>query len=229
MNLEPISLLLFASLVSAADLVGEATLIDSGKAVYTERHQITTGNDGRNRRIRSEYTRPSGEVFATKVTDFSKNPLLPDVVFEDRRFGLKEELILEDKGKTLLIRRNQTGAKTEETRLQTRPDMVAGQGFDNFLKIHFDDLQSKERPISFVVPPKMDFFRFDAIALPTESERVRFRLRASSFLLRLFADSIEVEYDRDTRRLLTYRGLSNLDSDDGKAQSVLIRYKTDRP
>ncbi|MCK7574735.1 MAG: hypothetical protein MZV65_01690 [Chromatiales bacterium] len=44
-------------------------------------------------------------------------------------------------------------------------------------------------------------------------------------MLRLFAPKLEVRYDRDTRRLLSYRGASNLLSADQGVQNVTITYR----
>jgi hypothetical protein len=53
---------------------------------------------------------------------------------------------------------------------------------------------------------------------------VRVRVEIDSWVLRLFAGSLDVEYDRASRRLLRYRGLSNLTDARGDNPEVEITY-----
>jgi hypothetical protein len=56
-------------------------------------------------------------------------------------------------------------------------------------------------------------------------DAVTFALEADNWLLRLLAPKLEVQYDLTTRRLISYRGPSNLLSDNRTVQNVTITYR----
>lgn len=210
------------------NLTGEARSLDGKEFLYTEKHRIELDSEGLNRKIETRYLRASGEEFARMKTDFSKDPLLPDILFEDLRFNRKEELLLINDGKTLLLKKTSSDGQVEEKKIPRRQDMVAGQGFDNFVKKNFESLQKKPRPLNFVVLANMDFFRFDGSHQGKVAEGLRrFGLRISSFMARLFVSEIQVDYSEQDKMLKAYRGLSNLTSDNGKQWLTFIEYKVE--
>ena len=60
---------------------------------------------------------------------------------------------------------------------------------------------------------------------PGAPATVAFGIEADSWLLRLVAPRLEVRYDRETRRLLSYQGASNLLDADRGVQNVTITYR----
>jgi hypothetical protein len=61
---------------------------------------------------------------------------------------------------------------------------------------------------------------------PRGLRTVRFALEIDSAFLRIVVPPIVVIYDRDTRRLLRYEGLSNLRDASGENHSVRIEFNT---
>jgi hypothetical protein len=47
----------------------------------------------------------------------------------------------------------------------------------------------------------------------------------NSWLLRIFTPSIEVDYDPVQKRILEYRGISTINTDDDKMQQVKVHYR----
>ena len=68
-------------------------------------------------------------------------------------------------------------------------------------------------------------FRIRRLKEPGESATVAFNIEADSWFLRLFAPNLEVRYDRQTGRLLSYQGASNLLDADRSVQKVTITYR----
>ena len=108
--------------------------------------------------------------------------------------------------------------------------MVAAQGFNNFVILNFEALKSGTVPLSFGVLSERDFFSFKGSQRAEPSANtVQFGIEISSFFLSLFLKELLVEYDVKTKHLVSYKGLSNLLTDQGKSQSVLIKYEEAKP
>lgn len=211
------------SFASSWELTGHVTSLDGKTPLYTEIHRIELDEKGLNRKIESKYKK-DGTEFASMTTSFEKNRLVPEVQFHDTRFGLRQELQWNEDTQ-LRFSSQKTGKPLKEKVHAATTNTVAGQGFDNFIKMHFDKLQKSSLPLRYGVLEEMDFFSFTGGPKQSLSpERARFGIKLSNPLLRLFVDDLEVEYDLTTRRLYSYRGLSNVFDDQGRAQNVLIKY-----
>ena len=64
--------------------------------------------------------------------------------------------------------------------------------------------------VRYAIPSRLDAYEFRLRGRALDDQRVRVRVELSSFLLRLFAPDLEVDYERGSGRLLRYRGASNL-------------------
>lgn len=207
-------LLLPCTALSMEAVQGVARLADSGKEVYVEQHFI----DSRSHRI--EYRDTAGQLIAESSLDYSRSNAAPDFLQRDLRFGT--ELGGRWSGETYELFYSNDARPVE-------PDapLVASSGFDRFVRENWDNLAAGERiDIDFAVPTRLDTLRL-RIERETSTDDdglIWFRISAANGLLRLILDPIELAYDRD-RRLQVYRGLSNLDSSDRKAQQVEIRYR----
>lgn len=222
--------ILLSDTVWAHELRGLAMDKSGQRQFYTEQHIITLSDEGLNKKIETKYFRPDGSLFATMSSDFSQNYRVPNVIFEDLRFQKKEELVLQAGGGTAIFRTTVKGKSPEEKKYEVQKDMVAGQGFDNFVKMNFEKMSTKPVSFSFGVLSEMDFFSFAGYRKAETPDRVaRFGIRMKNLLFRLFSNELLLEYDRDSRRLISYRGLSNLLSDEGKSQEVFIKYETAKP
>lgn len=211
------------------ELKGIAKSMDKKEVLYTEVHQITKNENGLNKFIETKYIDKDGKVFATMRSDFSKSPVLPIISFEDTRFSLKEELSWDDDGKHVRLKiTDPKGA--QEKKFPVTDKMVAGQGFDNFIKTNYESMQKKALPIKFGVLSAMDFYSFKGYQKEKASSKSdKFGISLTNLVLRLFADELLVEYDPKTKQLLSYRGLSNIMSPSQKSQNVHIDYEVVNP
>jgi hypothetical protein len=105
--------------------------------------------------------------------------------------------------------------------------MVTGQGLHFFLRDHLDELVqgSAVKPVQFIVPLEGTYYTFRIRRLDFKSGTVTFAIEADNWLLRLLAPKLQVQYDLTTRRLISYRGPSNLLSDSRTVQNVTITYR----
>ena len=195
--------LLFASQVWAledADVVGEARAIASGDLLYRELHDCS--EDGRYCKV--SYQNPQGQLIAHKKLDYSNSLQAPALQVKDLRLGT-------------------------EFRLEggMAPDLVVDAGFDNFVRERWVDLASGGVVrFPFVVvgrnkPLKMKAGLDEDRACA--EERVCLAVTLDGWLLAALVDPIQLVYDND-RRLLQFRGISNIRDENGGSQKVEINY-----
>ena len=199
----PLVGLLFASQVWAleeADIVGEARAIGSGDLLYRELHDCS--EDGRFCKV--FYHNPMGQVIARKQLDYSKSLQAPALQVQDLRLGTEFRL---------------EGAMA--------PDLVVDAGFDNFVRERWTDLSSGDVVrFPFVVVGRQKPLKMKAGLdedRPCAKEQVCLAVTLDGWLLSALLDPIRLVYDSD-RRLLQFRGISNIKDENGGSQKVEINY-----
>ncbi len=223
-----IILVLSCSAAAALEFTGKAYRLDTDKLVYLEKHRTKEDPAGFNLLIETEYTYPDGRVFARIKSDFAKDRIIPDVIFEDIRFSTKDELEYNPERKSIrIIHTDLKNKSTENNVFEVQNNMLAGQGFNNFLLQNFDSLAKGESiPVCFIVLASMDYFRFDIKMKPANSpDLIEFGLKVHNLILRLFVSEIRVSYSRSSKRLKTFKGLSNITDDQGEPLKVRIEYE----
>ena len=187
---------------NAMNVVGEAYDVDNGELRYREIHQCSIDGD----RCVVEYEDPTGELIARKVVDYQTSLHSPSLEVQDLR-----------QGTTISV----AGDSSEE--------VVIDAGFDHYVRLRWDDLLSGTTVrFPFLVvgrekPLKMTASKMEPEACPVQ--RVCFRVALDNWLLGKVLTPIRLEYDGDSRRLLQFKGLSNIRDVDGKSQMVRIDYR----
>lgn len=200
---------------------GIATL-ENGKLAYRETHEvhyvgrlpvesITRYFDGR------------GKKLAELRSDYRGSPFAPRYVFTGADGKLREAV---DWVGNAVRFRHRSESKVVPRAEAGKAKIVLGQGLHQLVRARIDALAAgKELVVSFGIPSRMDFyeFRIQGTAAP-RANVVNLSIEINDWFLRMFAPSLEVDYDKTTRRLLAYRGVSNLPGPDGEPQHVRIRY-----
>ncbi|MEE4662179.1 MAG: hypothetical protein V2J89_17040 [Halieaceae bacterium] len=189
------------------DVVGEARDLDTGETLYLEQYYCSE-ND---KQCSVFYVRPDAKVIARKQLDYQPSPKAPNLTFED--FRLDRQITIE----------------------KPDPEAVVDAGFDNFVRLQWEDLTDGEQvrfPFRMVgrdEPISMRASRSDEC----EQDKLCLQIRLDSWLLGSFLDPIRLVYDKDSQRLLRFRGISNLRTAEGRTQKVDITYRypdqTDTP
>ncbi|MCO5113418.1 MAG: hypothetical protein M9899_04505 [Bdellovibrionaceae bacterium] len=208
------------------ELKGTAKSLDTDKVLYVENHSITLDKERFYKSIESNYYDLKGDLIAQMKSDFSGNLMVPNIQFEDFRFKKKESLsFINDKEVQFSIEKEGEAKKTKT--IKYSENMVAGQGFDNFIKKNFNTLQNQNVPLNFGVLSSMSFYQFKgySIAKKEESDLVKFGISLSNPVFRVFVKKLVIEYDKTTKVIKNYKGLSNLSDLKGKGQSVNIEYE----
>ena len=194
-----------------------------GAVAYREDHEVRRIG-ARPLQAVTTYRAPSGEVLAVLRTDFSRSPYAPDYAFEDRRRSAVEAVEVSERGATLVA-----GSRRTTVALPGDParPLVTGQGLDRLVRARLADLvRGEELRVAFAIPSRQATYDFRVRALPAapDAPTVLVRVEIDSWVLRLFASSLDSEYDRATGRLVRYRGLSNLLDERGDNPEVVITY-----
>lgn len=218
-------LLIFVSQSGGMQLRGSATTLDSKTLIYNEDHDITLDPSGLNQIVTTRYSKPDGKVFATMTSDFLVNKTVPSIDFEDLRFNKKQQLLFSEDNKKVIFKSTLGSAATQVKSYPYDAQMVAGQGFDNFVKINFQSLKKGSIPMLFGVLSELDFFSFEGHQKNKTDKNIQFGIQIKNFFMGLFLNELLVEYDSETKQIISFRGLSNIADDKGKAQNVLIKYE----
>ncbi len=180
------------------DIVGEARDPKSGDTLYLEHYYCS--DDALQCSV--FYLRPNREVIASKELDYAENALAPLLTFRDYR--VDREVIID----------------------KADPEAVVDAGFDNFVRLQWQDLaEGEEIKFPFRVVTREDPIKMRASkADRCEEGKFCLEIALDSWLLGSFIDPIQLTYEEGSQRLLRFEGLSNLRNDDGKMQTVEIRY-----
>ena len=190
---------------------GYAYDLKSNKYLYTEVHeQVVSG--GRWTRGSIGYLAPNGSSLGRKTLDFSADPTVP-LYRLDSSDGYVEG-ITANRDRVTVIRREKSGEELESKDLPKQGLLAADSGFHSFLVGHFDALLRKEKVrFRFIAAGQLDSYKFRAQRIADGvfegKPVVRFRVEMDS-MLNLLAGPLEVSYDPKLRKLLEYRGISNI-------------------
>lgn len=216
------ALLLPATATAAEErFVGTARLAD-GSIAYVEEHAVRR-EEGKVVAAETRYLDAAGRPIARLRSDYGRDPFAPDYRYEDLRTGEVEEVALSGSGLEL-----RAGDRRRLLSLDGRGTLAAGQGLDRLTRARLEELsRGQVLRVSLALPSRLEAYDFRIRALPRDApgERVRVRIEPASFFLRLLAPSIEADYDRETGRLLAYRGVSNVAGPRGEVQQVEIDYR----
>ncbi|MFN8845853.1 MAG: hypothetical protein ACK5V3_11390 [Bdellovibrionales bacterium] len=211
----------------ALEFTGKAYDLKSDQFLYTEKHKTQEDAQGYNTFIETEYVDNNGTLIAKIRSDFSKNKFIPDVLFEDLRNQTKETQTLDvQKNEVTIIREYLKTKQVKQRSFPVKKNMLGGQGFNNFLRSRFEELSNgKSIHVNFIVLASRDYFQFDIKQkAPPADGKIDFGLTVSSYFLKVFVKEIKTRYDVSTKRLLTFKGLSNLVDEKGNPLKVRIEY-----
>lgn len=223
-------LLFFVSLASFArteTYIGKAYQKD--KFVYLEKHQVTF--DDKNGRVltsQTEYFDPKGRLLTKLISNYSRSVSAPVHETIDKRFKTRYGLRYQGDDLELYV---QDDGKKEESKnfkeKQFSPNkVIAGQGLHYYMRNHLSELiKSKVFPIVILIPGQLDYYTFEVEFKNQKDDVLVFEVHIKNSLLRLFAPNFTVHYDAKKKRLLYYKGLSNLLDDKREKMNVEIKYE----
>ncbi len=199
---------------------------ERGEIAYTEEHR-TIYENGRPQRNETRYRDARGKEIAVLTSNFTTHPYVPSYAFEDRRFGRRDGTFVDGHWVKIYGRTDQN-APVRQDQVRLEDGMVTGQGLHMYLRDHLNELAEGDaiRQVRFLVPLEGRDYVFRIRRLESGEPGVAaFSIEADNWLLRLVAPRLDVRYDLQTRRLLSYRGASNLLDAQQGMQNVSITYR----
>lgn len=208
-NVKSIAALAFAfagtCVAASRTYTGDAYALDGGQLLYRESHYLL----GDAHLV--VYACPDGKPFARKTIRDDGNAQAPDFDMLDARWGYREGVRGRDGARTVYVQRTPDQAE-KSAPLVLPTDGVIDAGFDAYVRRHWDALTRGDAlRFAFLVPSKRTFYAFDLAQVDSAASTSQITLRLSLGTWYAFlAPHIDVTYDRASRRLLRFAGMSNI-------------------
>jgi hypothetical protein len=195
---------------------------EQGELVYKEKHSVTR-EGGRVITSLTEYFSPTGELLATMESDYSRNLSMPTYVFEDLRRGYREGL-RDENGEYIIFNKTKDGDEEAEAVTDTE-DVFSCQGWHYYLVNNLAALERENVELNLILPSELKAFPFEIQRVRSQGDRVEAVLKLNHWLFRYFAPTLQLVYDSKSKKLVEYRGISNILDSEGKRQDVRIVYR----
>lgn len=197
--------------------VGSAYAIDSNELVYQEEHRLTLdGNRPVSEAVR--YLDADGSLVGEKTMTYR----------EPARPGYQLELFRSERAETVTPDADGVRIDSRKSGRVDWPEQAAviDGGFHYFIVEHFEQLDAGETlEIQFLTATRLDWIGLRVEPIATAGDQLILQLQPQNAVLRWVIDPIELTYSRSQRRLLEYRGLTNLPSGDQGNYQVRIEYR----
>ncbi|HDS1530292.1 TPA: hypothetical protein QEK88_004580 [Stenotrophomonas maltophilia] len=198
-----------------------------GEILYREVHWRREATEGAERWVL--YQCPGGQPFARKHLPASSRPQARGYSLEDRRSGQAAEVQAAGDSVSIDWKEN-AASELRQRRLESPPDAVIDAGFDSAVRLHWPALMRGEHiSLPFLVPGRQRYF-------PAQVRRtgpVRWQgLDAQAIEVSLdtwyggIAPRLSLVYASADRRLLEFRGTSNLRDERGSYPQVTVRFSS---
>lgn len=219
---------------------GTAYSLDNDQILYREDHTLTM-KDGqpierttlyydadnqlfaeKNNRYRSQFNNSDSNNSDSNNTG-SDNSATPDFMLTDDRYGYSESM--EQDGKRWRVEYKEP--EESGNKILSKPEYtpVIDAGFDEFVRAHWNDLMEGDTVnFSFAVPSRLEWIDFRLIPLAQKDGTLTVEMRLKSRWIAWLLDPVFLTYDIKSKRLLTYRGLTNIRTMNGDGIKAEIRY-----
>ncbi|MAR00549.1 MAG: hypothetical protein CMI00_08425 [Oceanospirillaceae bacterium] len=204
---------------------GEARSLSDGRLLYRETHTLQLDSD---RPISGvvEYHDAEGVLIARKTNQYHERLATTDFVLMDMRNDYREQAQQTESGWRLSQTEN--GKSTSADPGQPEHQPVVDAGFDEFVREHWQALLDDQTIFfSFAVPARLEWISFRLIPVRVTDTELTVEMKLRSRMLAWLLDPIILTYDLKTRQLLRYRGLTNIQDENGKGIHAEITYHYD--
>jgi hypothetical protein len=222
--------LLLAASASADEpdraFTGYARSLDTGELLYVESH-VVSGRGANEARVVLYRCAADSAPFARKQLQYSANRTMPAFEFEDARSGFAEGFRREATGYTVFARAG-ASARMRSEALSAKAKLVVDAGFDEFVRERWESLERGAAPhVSFLVPSLLEAvnFRIRKVSEATiEGEAASVIRMSLAGPIGWFLPDIDVSYRKRDRRLMRYRGITNIRDAGGELLKAQIDF-----
>jgi len=208
---------------SVIEFTGTAYEIDSEKMLYVEQHHINVNEAGEYISSEVTYSGLDGNIIAVKTLNFSQSQTMPQLTFIDKRVDANikvDPFVNEAENKVSIISERGEKRKLSHVKITSRGASIIDAGFDLFVIQHWQSLLAgKTIDMDFLALTRAQYISFELEAVDMneggDDGLLVLSLRPSSFFIRLLMDPIYLTYDINSRRLLRFEGLTNIENVEG--------------
>lgn len=181
----------------------------SNALLYVEKHHVALNNADRYLRSEVDYFSPQGDVFASKTLDFAGSMTAPYIGFVD--FRSQRRLSVSHDGVVASLRLSDGNGEVSSKQIDVPDNLVIDAGFDRLIQQRWESLLKGEALVfPFFAQTRGVLFDFEIVKESVGERRVQFMVRPQNRFLRWFVDPIQLSYDKSTRQLKRYQGLTNI-------------------
>jgi len=214
---------------------GYGYTLKGGDYRYTEHHEVKRSG-GQITTWDVTYVGAGGKTVATKHMDFSASQTIPTYTMKLAKSGYEEGITHSGPGNNgwSMFRQDSASAKKQTKAFDIDQPMAADSGFNQLVQEHFDALQSgKTLPFKFAAAGRQSVIDLKASKVGSttfeDKPAVQFKAELDMFLVNMFVSSLDLTYDAKTQKLLEYRGIGNIQNDQGEVYPVRVSYYSQMP
>jgi hypothetical protein len=225
-----LSIILFAFTyaVETDSYTGYAYKEGVNKPVYTERFTDKT-TDGKPTETITKYYDADNKLIAQRTLNFSKSKFAPDFKTEDFRTGYQEGAEIKGKKVRLFVKESKDEKLREKTISIPSPAVIDG-GFNQYIKANWSELEKgKALVFNFAVASRLDYYKMRAVKISSTDKTMKVKIEPERKILRMLASPIVVNYDKSTKRILSYEGISNISDEHGDNFTIRLVYPEKGP
>jgi hypothetical protein len=196
---------------------------ETGTLEYVEKHDVVyEGNSVLT--SHTTYLGPDKSVIGYLHSEYTPLPQFCSYIFKDLRRRYEDGVRLK-KDRVCLFRKVAPRTQEETLCLPKEEKQIIGQGFHHFIRSHLVSIAEGEVfHVKLVLPSRLDQAGFRILKKKTEGNYLLIRLEIDNWLIRLFAPYMDVVYERESGRLMSYEGISNVADASGRFKKVKINY-----
>jgi hypothetical protein len=200
---------------------------EQDKLLYREKH-ITTYVDGKTKKSLTLYEDPAGRQIATLESDYTLSLAMPTYVFKDYQRDYEEGLRYRDGDYYIFNKSSKDGEK--ERRLKDPASVFSCQGWHYYVVENLDRIERGDVfKIKLIFPNKLRGYDFKIEKVSSEGDTVRVKVKFANWLVSWAVPQLDLLYSKTERKLIDYRGVSNIFDENDDLQEVHITYSDDRP
>jgi len=200
---------------------------EQGGLLYREKH-ITNYVDGRTKRSLTIYEDPTGREIATLESDYTRSLAMPTYVFKDYRRDYEEGLRFRDGAYYIFSKDSKDGEK--EKRLKEPASVFSCQGWHYYVVENLERLERGDVfKVKLIFPNKLRAYDFKIEKVSSEGDTVGVKVKFANWLVSWAVPQLDLLYSKKERKLIDYRGVSNIFDENDDLQEVRITYSDDRP
>ena len=173
------------------------------------------------------YTCPDGRAFARRLSDYGTHPDTPDFALDIAQTGYREGVRTEGAQRIVYVQRG-AGQPQQDAPLPIAEHAVIDDGFNAYVAAHWDALlDGRDVRVDYLVPSRHRFYGFRVVKVDDANGNELHLRMQFDFWFGRFLPHVSLVYDRATRNLVRYQGISNIRDADGDNVHVRIESPLD--